>query len=105
MDDYEIHAAQSGKEALSVLSKIELPSLILLDMCMDDMSGPEFLTMLEEKRPDIVNSVPVVFLTAMDKVPASKAVGFIRKPIELNKFLESVRNFIKTGAGHASYKY
>ncbi|MBI2522657.1 MAG: response regulator [Bdellovibrio sp.] len=100
MADYEVFTAQSGNEALSFLSKNDAPDLILLDMRMEDMSGPEFLRQLEEKLPKILQMVPVVFLTAMDQVPESKAVGFIRKPTEMDKFLEAVNRFIETGVGH-----
>ena len=97
IDDYEVFTAPSGKDALVVLSKIAQPDLILLDMRMEDMSGPEFLLVLEEKRPEIIENVPVVFLTAMDKVPASKAVGFIKKPFDMDDFLVAVHRFIEIG--------
>ena len=97
IDDYEVFTAPSGKDALVVLSKIAQPDLILLDMRMEDMSGPEFLLVLEEKRPEIFENVPVVFLTAMDKVPASKAVGFIKKPFDMDDFLVAVHRFIEIG--------
>src|SRR5665213_1695803 len=78
IDDYEVFTALSGKEALSILVEINKPDLILLDMRMEDMSGPDFLLALEEKRPEIFECVPVVFLSGVDKVPISKAAGFIR---------------------------
>lgn len=101
MRDYEVFTALSGKEALSTLDEINRPDLILLDMQMEDMSGPNFLVELEKSRPDIIENVPVVFLTAMDKVPFSKAVGFIRKPFNIDKFLETVHRFIEMGIGRA----
>ena len=101
LDNYEVFTARSGSEALSALSQIETPDLILLDMQMEDMSGSEFLLKLEETRPEIVENVPVIFVTGMDVVPASKATGFIRKPIDIDKFLEAVRRFIKMGVGTA----
>ena len=94
LDDYEIFTAQSGKEAFKILSEIT-PNLILLDMQMADMNGTEFLIILEEKMPKIIQDVPVVFLTGMDAVPKSKAVGFIRKPADKEKFLKDIRSFIE----------
>ena len=99
-NDYLVFLAESGSEALTVLSQIGMPDLILLDMLMEDMSGPEFLLKLEEKRPEIIENVPVVFLTAMDKVPASKATGFIRKPFDIDNFLKAVHRFIEIGVGN-----
>ena len=82
-----------------ILTEVDSPDLILLDMRMEDMSGPEFLLELEEKHPEIFENVPIVFLTGVDKVPISKAVGFIRKPMDLDKFLEAVHGFIEMGIG------
>jgi len=97
MNNYEVVTAQSGEEAFSTLLKIEAPDLILLDFRLEDMSGAEFLRVLEEKRPDLIQMVPVVFVTGMDEVPPSKAVGLIRKPIDNDKFVASVRRFIEVG--------
>ncbi len=94
-EGYEVFTALGGSEALSLLSEIKTPDLILLDLQMADMSGPDFLKILEEKKPEILEKVPVVFLTAMDEVPPSNAKGSIRKPIDLDKFTESVFRFIK----------
>ena len=92
---FDVSAAESGDEALLLIDKIPTPpDLILLDVRMDDMSGPEFLLILEEKYPDIFDRSPVVFLTALDELPASKAVGYIRKPIDIEKFLTAVHHFV-----------
>ncbi len=100
MEDYEVFIALSGTAALSLLEKTAQPDLILLDMRMVDMSGPDFLLTLEKNRPDIIERVPVVFLTAMDKVPESKAIGFIRKPYDFDTLLEAVHRFTRMETGH-----
>ena len=98
MEDFEVFIALSGAAALSLLEKIAQPDLILLDMRMEDMSGPEFLLTLEKNRPNIIESVPVVFVTGLEKVPASKAIGFIRKPYDIDTLLEAIHRFIELGA-------
>lgn len=104
--DFGVFTAQSGKEALKVLSEINSPDLILLDMQMDEMSGPEFLVKLNEKMPDLIKAVPVVFLTGMDQVPKGNAVGFIRKPIDdVDKFLKGIHRFIEVGTGRSRYEH
>lgn len=105
IDDYEVFTALGGRAALALLSKIDAPDLILLDLCMEGMSGPDFLVLLEEEMPEIIKAVPIVFLTGMDNVPESKAVGFIRKPAEIDDFLEAVHRFIEAGTGHVPYKH
>jgi FixJ family two-component response regulator len=67
---------------------------------MEDMNGPEFLKILEAKRPDLINEIPIVFLTGMDKIPDSRTVGFIRKPFDIDEYLDSVHRFIAMGTGH-----
>lgn len=105
MEDYEVFTAQSGCDGLTLLAKIAHLDLILLDIQMGDMSGPQFLLEFEEKQPEIFENVPVVFLSGMDKVPASKAVGFIRKPFDLDKFLAAVHSFIEMGTSGSRYKH
>ena len=94
MNDYKVLTAHGAKEAFSVLD-VNKPDLILLDLRMEELSGPEFLMQLENNRPEIIESVPVVFLTAMAEVPTSKAVGFIKKPFKASEFLLSVRRFVE----------
>lgn len=103
-DGYEVFTAESGLEALKILSQVDEPNLILLDMRIGDMNGIEFLALLEEKLPEIIKDVPIVFMSGMDVVPKSKAVGFIRKPADKDKFLEAVHRFIKIGY-HAPFKH
>ena len=105
MEDYEVFTSPSGSDALLVLAKIVQPDLILLDMQMEDMSGPDFLLLLEGKRPDLLEAVPVVFLTAMDQVPSTKAMGHIRKPFDFDKFLETVHDYIVVGVKRSTQKH
>ena len=97
MDGFEVFTAQSGAEAIKVLTEIEAPALILLDMRMEDMMGSDLLLLLEDKIPEVIKDVPVVFHSAMDEVPPSKAAGFIRKTGNIEKFLEAIHSFIETG--------
>jgi hypothetical protein len=64
-------------------------------MNMTDMSGSDFLDLLGERTPLVAENVPVVFHTALKKVPPSKAAGFIEKTGHIDKFLESVYQFIQ----------
>jgi CheY-like chemotaxis protein len=94
MDNFEVFTALSGTEALKILTQIDPPDLILLDVLMGDMSGPDFLVQLEEKMPKIMNDVPVVFLTGMENIPIEKVVGLIKKPFDPEIYLEAVHRFI-----------
>ena len=81
MEGFKVLTAQNATEAFALLAEISDFDLILLDMKMDEMSGLEFLDKLEKDRPEIIESVPVVFLTGVDEIPKCKAVGFLRKPV------------------------
>ncbi len=96
MEGYHVFVASSGRSALSLLSEIKEPDLILLDYRMEGMSGPEFLNEFEIQMPKTFQNVPVVFLTALDGVPEGefKVKGFIRKPMDIAEFLEKVDSYL-----------
>ena len=95
MSGYEVRTASCGYAALECLLSNPSFDLILMDVYLDDISGPEFLEILENEHPELFHSVPVVFVSAIDKVPPSKSVGFIKKPYNFKAFLESVDGFLK----------
>lgn len=94
LEGYDVFTAQSGEKALNALAEISPPALILLDMQLGDMNGIEFLKTLEKKMPKIIEEVPIVFMTGMDHVPPSRAVGFIQKPAEMEMFLTEISRYI-----------
>ena len=94
MEDFIVFTALSGTEAFELLTQIDPPDLIILDVQMEDMSGPDFLNLLEKEMPKIINDVPIVFLTGMEVIPSGKIVGFIKKPFDLEMYLEEVYRFI-----------
>jgi two-component system response regulator CpxR len=94
MDGFEVFVAQSGSEAFNILTQINPPDLILLDVVMDDMNGPEFLDLLEKKMPRIMINVPIVFISGMEVVPEGRVVGLIQKPFLVEEFLNDVHRFI-----------
>jgi CheY-like chemotaxis protein len=59
-DGYEVVTAQDGEEGLNK-AKIEMPTLILLDIMMPKMNGLEVLSRL--KQDPHTKSIPVVVLT------------------------------------------
>src|SRR5205809_638676 len=56
---FETDAVKTGEEALSTVG-VERPSLVLLDVCLPDMSGYSVCRALREQRPD---SIPIIFLS------------------------------------------
>lgn len=89
---YRVATAQNGREALEQLSR-ERPALILLDLMMPVMSGPEFLEVLRADTSSV--DIPVVIVSAYGELAdaTTGVAGFLRKPVELQALLTAVRRF------------
>jgi CheY-like chemotaxis protein len=78
---YEMSSAVDGEEALR-LAREKMPDLILLDMLLPKMSGPEVLVAL--KKDPLTKAIPVVVVTGMSQKNAERlekdgATGFLEK--------------------------
>ncbi|MDR0248270.1 MAG: response regulator [Oscillospiraceae bacterium] len=82
-DVYEVYPAQSAERMFAILEHV-VPSLILLDVNMPEMSGFEAMRRLRAK--PAWKNIPVVFLTAMDDAKSEMeglslgALDYIHKP-------------------------
>jgi CheY-like chemotaxis protein len=85
---YEMSSAADGEEAVCV-AREKLPDLILLDMLLPKMSGPEVL--MELKKDPSTNAIPVVVMTGLSQKNAARlqedgAFAFLEKSaLELDK--------------------
>jgi len=78
---YDTSSAADGEEALRV-TREKMPDLILLDMLLPKMSGPEVLAAL--KKDPLTKTIPVVVMTGMSQKNAARlqgdgAAGFLEK--------------------------
>ena len=97
----KLHVAVDGVEAMKFLRKMNgykdapRPDLILLDLNMPKKDGREVLA--EVKADEKLRSIPVVILTTSDadddvaKAYHMYANCYIRKPIDLNRFIEVIK--------------
>ena len=82
---YTLSLCASGQEALDKAASF-LPHLVLLDVMMPGMSGPETLRHL--RKMDCMRGVPIVFLTAkamqeeLEALLKHGATGIIVKPFD-----------------------
>lgn len=101
---YELNLCASGQEALEVVPSF-LPQLVLLDVMMPGLSGPQTLELL--RKLDAMRGVPVVFLTAKamrDEVEVlleHGASGIIVKPFDTVTLPQDIRIYWEHGRGSA----
>ena len=95
-DGYHVYEADNGRAALDLLESLPSPPcLLLLDLMMPVMSGPELLHVLSEREQ--LATLPVVVLSAGGQpwhAPAAKK--FIRKPADPQRLLAAVHEICGT---------
>ena len=96
---FAVTLCQDGREALEKAPRVR-PDLILLDVMMPGMDGPQTLAALR-RAPELA-AVPVVFMTA--KVQAAEvahyktlgAIGVIAKPFDPVALADRVIDLLET---------
>lgn len=92
--EYEVASFSDATTALQAI-KQNPPALLLLDVMMPDMTGPELLQKLQDCEG--LSDFPVIMVTAkdMDQIDPesiSQANDFILKPFKIDSFLEKVKS-------------
>lgn len=94
-DYFEAATAQLGIQV--ALEK--MPDLILMDISMPDMDGLTATAKIRAMEP--IRSVPIVALTAnamegdRERFIAAGCDGYISKPIDIDTFVDTVREYLK----------
>jgi signal transduction histidine kinase/class 3 adenylate cyclase len=97
--EYRIVLAKDGAEALAQARTLR-PDLILTDVMMPRMSGPDLLKAVREDRA--LCSTPLIFITARAGTEAriesldAGADDYLAKPFDENELLARVDNLIRT---------
>lgn len=94
MEGYHVLLARHGKDALDILhsQSSTLPFLILLDLNMPVMSGPEFLKMIKKEASALAN-IPVMVMTAVPDAGVLDAALVLKKPLDLDELLDKIQSF------------
>jgi CheY-like chemotaxis protein len=98
----EVCCCAGGRDALAQAPNFR-PDLVLLDVMMPDLSGPETLTALREL-PEM-QGVPVVFMTAkampdeVEQLLQHGATGLIVKPFDPMTLARDIRPYWEHGRG------
>lgn len=94
---YQVETADSGTTGLASLETF-MPDLILLDMGMPDMDGPEFLR--RRSRLLSFRDIPLMVLSARDgnrEVLTAIELGadnYMTKPFDPERLLTNIRNLL-----------
>ncbi len=85
--DFEVTVCSDSKEGIELAKKLQ-PQLILLDIMMPEMNGPDIA--IEIKNNKETKDIPIVFLTALIREQETKEkdnfIGgeyFISKPVKI----------------------
>ena len=93
--ELEVNVCASGREALAMVQDWQ-PDIVLLDVMMPGMDGPETLEKLREI--EATKATPVVFITArtqayeIERFLSLGAVGVIAKPFDPLALAQEVRD-------------
>jgi two-component system OmpR family response regulator len=100
---FDVHAVESGREALEAVGPVE-PDLVVLDVMLPDLDGFEVQRRLVERG----QRAPVVFLTARDatedKVHGLTIGGddYVTKPFSLEELIARIRTVLRRAGGIAT---
>lgn len=90
-EGFSVRTAADGHEALEDIAAHGMPGLILLDMRMPRMSGPEFARAFEHQYPA---RAPVIAITAAadprDVAARVNALEWLAKPFDVPQLLAAV---------------
>lgn len=98
-EQFEVHIAENGMEALHFIHEKKIPSLIISDINMPEMSGVDFFKTIQMS--SVFNSIPMIILSAndnsQDKIDCLKlgALDFVTKPFNPEELRLRAQNIIR----------
>ena len=96
--------ACSGEEGVE-MTRLDRPTMVLLDLNLPDMDGAEVLKLLQQT--PTTAEIPVVVLSAnatpsaIERLLTAGARNYLTKPFEVESFLAVIDEFTATGATRA----
>ena len=101
LEGFHATAAENGKVALEAIQRHEQHCLILLDLMMPVMNGWQFLEALSSQHQDVLQSVPVIVISAaadVGDVARNLRVPVMRKPLDFDQLLSAARTHCRAAA-------
>jgi CheY-like chemotaxis protein len=97
MEGFEVASAGSGNEALELLGSGIKPFVVLLDLMMPGMNGPEFRD--QQAKLETFREIPVILTSGRDDIAERaremKVFGHLRKPYSIDDLLKVIRPLAK----------
>ena len=93
---YEVATYASAQHLLDCLPSESVPSCVLLDVRIPELSGPE----LQERLGELGSTLPIIFLTGHPDIPATVraikagADDFLTKPVSSDDLLQAIERAI-----------
>jgi CheY-like chemotaxis protein len=101
---YHVLAAHDGEDALRIVESLDGVDLLMSDVVMPGIDGPELACRLREKW----NDLPVLFVTgySADRLARSGAVGLhdrvLEKPYHLEELARTIRQMLEARASRVA---
>ena len=101
-ETYEVVYASNGREAINLLRTLPLPSLIISDLSMPEMSGMEFYKEISHSL--ILRDIPFMVLSADDSTEEKISCldlginDYVVKPFSPRELFLRIRNMINNAA-------
>lgn len=89
---FETAQARNGKAAIEYLCANPIPDLVLLDSEMDSMNGIEFLEELELSHPKIIENLPIIGLSGVNRFVHRRIRNSLRKPVDFDKLESAIKS-------------
>jgi DNA-binding response OmpR family regulator len=96
---FAVATARNGRQALEWLERAaKLPQLVLLDLMMPEIDGPQLLAVLREHAS--YTTIPVVIVTASRREPprtwAFEVAGWLYKPVDHDELVSTIARVMGT---------
>ena len=98
LGNHSIIEAENGEKALDLLSQIELPNIIVLDLNMPKLNGLEFLQILKDNEK--LKYIPIIVMSTSHyrsdimKSFEIGAAGYMIKPLHYQDYQKKISSLI-----------